>query len=175
VVDALPGDVLTIGAPAGEARLEGAVIGGGGVVPAGGEVAGTLYWSRASVVPPGTYVVSIRFDRRMLSLPLEGKPFPKLTRKAMEELRGERYRFRADHMILGGLFGPDAWEANVLVEDGVRVQLPADLAPGRYHVQAKMLRVANQPNHDMRDFFFDDDVYQGVHIGEITIEPWSER
>jgi hypothetical protein len=36
-----------------------------------------------------------------------------------------------------------------------------------------MLRIANQPNHELRDYFYDDDVYQGVRIGEITIEPWD--
>jgi hypothetical protein len=76
-------------------------------------------------------------------------------------------------MILGGLFGPDAWGTDEMVEDDVRVQLPTDLAGGRYRVQAKMLRIANQPNHEFRDFFYDDDIYQGVRIGEITIEPWD--
>jgi len=117
--------------------------------------------------------VSVRFDRKIISLPFEGKPFPKITRKVMEKIRHERYRFRSDHMILGGLFGPDAWSMEDIVEDNVRVKLPTDLAPGRYRVQAKMLRIANQPNHELRDYFFDDDIYQGVRVGEITIEPWD--
>jgi hypothetical protein len=32
--------------------------------------------------------------------------------------------------------------------------------------------VANQPNHQLRDFFYDDDSYAGVDIGEITIQKW---
>jgi hypothetical protein len=119
--------------------------------------------------------VSIRFDRKVLSLPFEGRPFPKLTRKVMEKIRHERYRYRADHMIFGGLFGPDAWAMEDIVEDNVHVSLPTDLAPGRYRVEAKMLRIANQPNHELRDYFYDDDVYQGVQVGEITIEKWNGR
>jgi hypothetical protein len=173
VVQALPGEATPIGEESGEALLKGATIRGAGIVPPGGELAIKLYWSRPTVRPPGTYVVSIRFDRKLVSLPFDGKPFPKLSRKVMEGVRNERYRYRADHMILGGLFGPDAWETDMIVEDDVRVQLPTDLAPGRYRVQAKMLRIANQPNHELRDYFFDDDIYQGVRIGEITIEPWD--
>jgi hypothetical protein len=173
VVDALPAEAALVGAASGEAFLEGAAIQGAGIVPPGGEVALTLYWSRRTVLPAGTYVVSVRFDRKFVSLPFNGHPFPKVTRKIMEALRRERYRYRADHMIMGGLFGPDAWGTGEIVEDDVRVQLPTDLAPGRYRVQAKMLRIANQPNHELRDYFYDDDVYQGVRIGEITVEPWD--
>lgn len=173
VVEKLPAQAAPVSQPSGEAFLEGAAIRGEGIVPPGGEVDVTLYWSRHGVVPPGTYVVTLRFDRKVLALPFNGQPFPKVTRKVMEEIHGERYRFRSDHMIVGGLFGPDAWGTDEIVEDEVRVQLPTDLAPGRYRVQAKMLRVANQPNHELRDLFYDDDIYQGVRIGEITIEPWD--
>jgi hypothetical protein len=173
VVDALPAEATPINQMSGEAMLDGATIRGAGILPPGGEVELDLYWSRRNVLPPGTYVVSVRFDRKIISLPLEGRPFPKLTRKVMERIRHERYRFRSDHMILGGLFGPDAWAMEDIVEDNVRVDLPTDLAPGRYRVQAKLLRIANQPNQELRDYFYDDDVYQGVPIGEITIERWD--
>jgi hypothetical protein len=173
VVEALPVEATPIGEMSGEAMLDGATIRGAGILPPGGELEMDLYWSRRNVLPPGTYVVSVRFDRKIISLPFEGQPFPKITRKVMEKVRHERYRFRSDHMILGGLFGPDAWNMEDIVEDNVRVKLPTDLAPGRYRVQAKMLLIANQPNHELRDYFYDDDVYQGVRIGEITIEPWD--
>jgi hypothetical protein len=173
VVEKLPGDATPIQQLSGEAFLEGVTIAGAGILPPGGELPVQLYWSRREVVPPATYVVSLRFDRKTLTLPADGKPFPKLSRKLMETLHGERYRFRADHMILGGLFGPDAWAADEIVEDDARVQLPTDLAPGRYRVEAKLLRIANHPNHQLRDFFYDDDIYQGVRIGEITVEPWD--
>jgi len=173
VVDSLPSDATRIGVMSGETVLDGVAMHGAGILPPGGQLDMDLYWSRQGVLPPGTYVVSIRFDKKTLSLPLNGQPFPKITRKVMEKIRHERYRFRADHMILGGLFGPDAWAMEDTVVDNVHVKLPIDLAPGRYRVEAKMRRVANQPNQELRDFFYDDDAYQGARVGEITIEPWD--
>jgi hypothetical protein len=105
VVDALPTEATPIGEMSGETMLDGATIRGAGILPPGGEVEMDLYWSRRNVLPPGAYVVSVRFDRKIISLPFEGQPFPKITRKVMEKFRHERYRFRSDHMILGGLFG----------------------------------------------------------------------
>jgi len=148
------------------------VIHGARILPAGGELVLDLYWSRDRDLPPGTYVVTIRFDRKDLALPFDGRPFPKVTRKLVERWKGVRYRFRADHMIHGGLFAPDAWKLGDIVEDDVRIAVPSDIAPGRYRVQARMLRVANQPNHEWRDYFYDDDTYTGVEIGEVTIRKW---
>jgi len=172
VVDGLPANALPLAVRSGEATLEGVIMHGAGILPAGGELVLDLYWSRDHELPPGTYVVTIRFDKKELPLPLDGKPFPKVTRKLVEKWKGERYRFRADHMIQGGLFAPDAWDLGDIVEDDVRIMIPTDIAPGRYRVQAKMLRVANQPNHRLRDYFFDDDTYTGVEIGEVTIRKW---
>ncbi len=172
VVDAIPMSARTIGMRSGEAMLEGVVLHGAGILPAGGELVLDLYWSRDRELAPGTYVVTIRFDKKDLELPLDGRPFPKITRKLVERWKGERYRFRADHMIRGGLFAPDAWHLGDIVEDDVRIAVPTDIAPGRYRVSAKMLRVANQPNHRLRDYFFDDDTYSGVEVGEVTIRRW---
>jgi hypothetical protein len=175
VVAALPAEATRIGELSGEAVLEGAAIHGAGILPPGGELALDLYWSRREALPPGTYMVSVRFDKKELSLPFNGQPFPKLTRKVVEKLHHERYRFRDDHMILGGLFAPDAWQAGDIVDDDVRVRVPTDIAPGRYRVEAKLLRIANQPNQELRDYFYDDDIYQGVQVGEVTIERWNGR
>ncbi len=172
VVDGIPMSAEVIGQRSGEATLEAAVLHGAGILPAGGELALDLYWSRDRELPTGTYVVTIRFDKKDLALPFDGRPFPKVTRKLVERVKGERYRFRADHMIQGGLFAPDAWDLGDIVEDDVRLVIPSDIAPGRYRVQAKLLRIANQPNHQLRDYFFDDDTYTGVDIGEVTILKW---
>jgi hypothetical protein len=172
VVASLPSDADSIGVRSGEAMLMGADLRGSGILPSGGELVVNLYWSKLPVTPPGTYVVVVRFDKKSLTLPFDGQPFPKITRKAVERWKRERYRFRVEDMIHGGLFAPDAWEEGEIVEEHVRLSIPADIAPGRYRVQAKMLRVANQPNHQLRDFFYDDDSYAGVDIGEITIQRW---
>jgi hypothetical protein len=173
VVESLPAGADSIGVVAGEALLQGALMRGEGILSSGGELVLDLYWSRAGMSPPGTYVVTVRFNRKGLTLPFGGEPFPKLTRKLVEKWRGERYRFRADHMIQGGLFAPDVWDEGEIVEDDVRVQIPTDIAPGRYRVEAKMRRVANQPNYYLRDYLYDDDSLSGVQIGEVTIENGS--
>ncbi len=172
VVEAIPIDAHRIGERSGEAVLVGARLRGAGIIPAGGELVSDLYWSRLPESPPGTYVVAIRFDRKSLALPFHGRPFPKLTRKLVEKWKHERYRFRHDHMIQGGLFAPDTWDPGEIVQDDVRIAVPTDIAPGRYRVQARMLRVANQENHRLSDYFFDDDSYAGVEIGEVTVSRW---
>jgi len=128
-----------------------------------------LYW-RARNAPPGNYVVSIRLDARSLVLPLHGRPFPKITRKLLERLRGVRYRSRTDRMTGGGIFGPGVWPEGALVHDTVEVPIPRDLAAGRYTVRAIIRRRAHIANHRLRDFFFDDDSYNGAVIGTVTIE-----
>ena len=170
VVERLPGGADSLGTRAGEAILAGVELKGSGILSAGGELALDLYWSRAGASLPGTYVVTVRFDKKELELPLDGKPFPKVTRKLVEKWKHERYRFRADHMIQGGLFAPDSWDEGEIVEDHVRVEVPADIAPGRYRVEARMRKLANQPNYHLRDFLYDDDSLSGVPIGEVTIE-----
>jgi hypothetical protein len=172
VVEALPLNARVLGVRSGDATLEGVVLHGAGIIPAGGELVLDLYWSRDRELPPGTYVVTVRFDRKDLALPFDGKPFPKVTRKLVERWKRERYRFRSDHMIQGGLFAPDAWRMNDLVEDDVRISVPSDIAPGRYRVEAKMLRVAHQPNYFLRDYFHDRDSFSGVEVGEVTIRKW---
>lgn len=170
VVDAIPPDANAIGVRSGEAILVGARLRAGGDIPAGGQVSADLFWSRLPKTPPGTYVVAVRFDREHLDLPFGGRPFPKITRKIVEKIKRERFRFRQDHMVRGGLFPPDAWSEGEIVEDNARIAVPTDIAPGRYRVQAKMLRVSNQENHWLHDYFFDDDNYTGVEIGEVTIQ-----
>ena len=77
-----------------------------------------------------------------------------------------------DGRVVKGVKFRDHIDMGDIVEDDVRITIPTDIAPGRYRVQAKMLRVANQPNHRLRDYFFDDDSYTGVDIGEVSIRRW---
>jgi hypothetical protein len=64
----------------------------------------------------------------------------------------------------------DAWPQGALVSDLSSMPIPLDLAPGRYTVRAILLASAHARNHRLRDFFFDDDVYNGVVVGEIVVE-----
>jgi len=169
LVPRVPRDAHVVDTQAGEARLVASRL-DSDRVDRGGSFRIELFWTPSREHPPLKYLVSIRLDHTGLSLPLGGKPFPKLARKLREGLDGQRYRARADYMIAWGFFGPDAWPEGALVSDLSSMPVPRDLAPGRYTVRAKLLASAHARNHRLRDFFYDDDVYNGVVVGEITVE-----
>lgn len=168
IVARVPEGAKIVDEISGEARLQAAVV-SPEVVACGGETSVKLYWTRSGDPQPANYVVSIRFDKMDLELPLDGFPFPKINRKMVEYFQGKRFRFRSDHMIASGFFGPDVWPQGSIIYDGTTVPIPADIAPGRYRVEARLLTRAHVPNHRLRDFFYDDDIYSGVSVGEVTI------
>lgn len=129
-----------------------------------------LFWSSNRALSLGNYTVTIRFDKMEQNLPYRGQPFPKLSRKIMERMQGERYRFRADHKLAGGFLSPDTWPLERFVLDSSQLRIPKDLAPGKYSVSAILLSLPNQATYRLRDFFFDDDMFQGQKIAEIVIE-----
>lgn len=165
----LPPEAERRGDVAGLARLEASQITGPDSVPPGESIEVTLFWRRDRSLSLDKYIVAIRFDRVGLELPFGGKPFPKLARKFKEKFAGERYRFRQDHKIVDGFFDPDVWPPDSYAVDRTTVRVPADVAEGRYTVRAKLLTTSTSPNYRLRDFFYDDDVYHGVEIGEITV------
>jgi hypothetical protein len=158
-----------VGETAGLARVEAAGIAGLDSIPPGDSIEVTMYWIREGELPLDKYIVSIRFNRLDQRLPLGGWPFPKVVRKVKESIDGVRYRFRQDHMIVDGFVSPDTWPPGVFVLDRTTVQIPEDLAAGRYAVRAKLLTRATSPNYRLRDFLYDDDVHEGAVIGEIKI------
>ena len=168
LVDSIPHGFRTVGRQAGVAVLR-AVSLESDRIERGGTVQLGLVWSTRGEHALENYVVAVRFDHQDPGLPLAGKPFPKLTRKVMEAFRGERYRFRSEHKLVGGFFGPDAWDAGQLVLDRNPIRVPSDMAPGSYRVSVTLLVVANQPNYRVHDLLFDDDVYQGLAIGQVTV------
>lgn len=164
----IPADATKIAETAGLARLEAARIAAPDTVRGGDEIEVTLYWLRQDELPLDKYVVTIRFDQTDLELPFGGKPFPKVARKVKERVDGERYRFRHDHQIMDGFLSPDTWPPGVFVIDRTLVRIPAYAAAGRYEVRAKLITGSTGPNYRLRDFLYDDDIYQGAVIGEIT-------
>ncbi len=164
-----PPSAAPVGEAAGLAWLEAAGIVASDSVSPGGSIDVTLYWRREDSLPLDKYFVTIRFNSVDVHLPLGGRPFPKVARKLKEAIDGVRYRFRQDHTIVDGFLSPDAWPPGLLVVDRTNVSIPVDVATGRYAVSAKLHTRVTSPNHHVRDFFYDDDVYEGVVIGEITI------
>jgi hypothetical protein len=93
----------------------------------------------------------------------------KPVRKLIEKRRGERYRFRVDHIPTDGDYGVDLWSPFEVVRDSMSVVIPGDVAPGDYQVQVRMLRQPHYPNFHLSDYFLDHDYYSGVPVGTLKI------
>jgi len=135
----------------------------------GDTIRGVADWRATRPMPPGYYIVAIRFDR---ALPggyrppaAIGKPF----RKLVERLRGERYRFRADHLPVGGVYGVDRWTPEQVVRDSFAFTVPHDVADGTYRVGIRMIVQPHYANFRLSDYFLDDDLYSGLRMGTIAI------
>jgi hypothetical protein len=135
----------------------------------GDRVPGVIEWRAPRALPVGSYRVSLRFDR---ALPRGFSPPPwcaKPARKVLEKLRHERYRFRDDHLPVGGDYGVDLWRPEEVVRDSFVVTVPGDVAPGEYQVQVLMVRSPHYPNFRLADYFFDHDYYSGLPAGALRV------
>lgn len=168
-VESVPADFTRVGYLAGDAVLEGIQL-GRPEVARGDTVDVHLVWSASGHYSLRNYVVSIRFDHVDPDLPLGGRPFPKLLRKIKEKMIGGRFRFREQHKVRNGFLSPDTWSSGDLVVDGTRIAVPRDLIPGRYTVSVKLFEEIHQPNTGIRDYLYDNDVYQGIAVSEIVID-----
>ena len=123
-----------------------------------------------SAVAPGSYTVFLRLDARTMPRgPLYSAAYDKLYRKALERWTGTRWRLRATHRPLDGVFAPDLWRPGEIVEDDYAVALPSNLAPGAYDVRVKMARLPHYPNTRLSDYLHDDDEFSGPVVGHLTI------
>ncbi len=167
-LSALPAGYRDIGARAGEAIVAAARMEDASAAR-GDSMRLSIVWTGERSYPMRGYVVSVRFDSEDPRLPSKTRVFSKMLRKVREKAAGERYRFRSDHKILGGMLGPDTWPPGVLVKDEAEIGIPPDVAPGRYEVSVKLMDRAFIPNFSLRDYLYDDDLYAGVSVGSIVI------
>jgi hypothetical protein len=138
-------------------------------VARGDTVRGVIVWRAFERLPAGSYPVAVRFDR---ALPGGFTPpawIAKPTRKLIERIRHERYRFRADHLPVGGDYGVDLWNADECVRDSFTVVVPRDVAAGDYRVRVRMNRQPHYTNLRLSDYFFDDDYYAGLPVGWLRV------
>jgi len=136
----------------------------------GDTIHGVADWRAVTPMPPGTYIVAVRFDR---ALPGGWKPptsVGKPVRKLIERVRGERYRFRADHLPVGGAYGVDLWTPDQVVRDSFTLTVPRDVADGTYQVQIRMLVQPHYANYRLSDYFLDADYYAGLEIGPFIVK-----
>jgi hypothetical protein len=139
------------------------------VLAPGDTMVGVARWRAVGPLEPGSYWVSLRFDR---PLPAGFDPprwLGKPARKLIETLRSERYRFRSDHLPAGGGYGVDLWRPDEVLVDSFAVVVPRDVAEGDYTVRIKMLNQPVYPNYRLSDYFFDEDYYAGLPIAAVRI------
>lgn len=141
----------------------------------GDTVEGVARWRALEALPPGSYHVPVRFDRiapgSRPPVPFLAKPW----RKVHEQARGERYRFRMDHLPVGGDYGVDLWRPDQVVCDTFSFIVPRDVASGDYQVRLRMIRQPHYPIYRLHDYLHDDDYYSGLPAGRLLIVPAIPR
>ena len=127
-------------------------------------------WVAERRLDPGTYIVYVRFDTDFDKGALYKTAYGKIYRKIVEEMRGERYRFRFDLLPFEGIYPPDRWEPGIVLRDHFNVVVPAYIAEGVYTISVKMDNAPHYSNLLMKDLLRDDDLYDGPDLMEIVIE-----
>ncbi len=139
-------------------------------VERGGTLELDIEWVAERYCPYRAYVAHIRFDTPFERGPLYREFYGKVYRKILENLRGERYRFRYDHLPLNGLFTPERWPVGRVVKDRVMIRIPRDVHAGMYTVSVKMAIGTHYPNYSLRDLLNDDDSYDGPDVARVAVE-----
>ncbi len=139
-------------------------------VACGDTLHGQLEWRAPSPLPAGAYRVALRFDRALpADVPHAPEAVSKVWRKLVEKLRGERYRFRQDHIPVAGAYGVDRWGADEVVRDTFAVVVPFDVAPGDYTMKVAMTRQPHYPNMRLLDLTSDDDFLDRLEVGRLQV------
>ena len=140
------------------------------VAAPGDTLAGRITWRGSGEHRVGSYQVVVRFDRP-LDASLDPPAFlSKPVRKLVERVTGTWYRFREDHLPVGGSYGVDLWERDQAIRDSFSVAVPRAAAPGLYQVRVRMNRQPHYPNLRLSDYFYDQDYFSGVEAGEMVVQ-----
>lgn len=164
--------------PTGETHSMGdhlpALVGVGlapGVAAPGDTLRGRLVWHATGTLPRASYLVAVRFDHALPGGFEPPRPIGKPVRKLIEKWDRHLYRFRSDHLPVGGDYGVDLWRPDQVVADSFVVVIPADAAAGDWRVRVRFIAQAPYPNYRLSDYFFDDDYYSGPVVGDLRIAP----
>lgn len=128
------------------------------------------YWKNLKeTVPPKYYKVFVRFDTEYEKGALYRPYWSKIYRRAKQLVAHERFRFRADHNPVNGVYPPNDWRPGETVVDEFEVMIPSDVAAGSYEVKVTLLEMPYGPNLYWSDLFMDNDIYDGVKVGSIVV------
>jgi len=131
----------------------------------------TCYWRKAAegISYEMPWTVQVRIQRDFPKGRLYSPAYGKVYRKAIELLRGERYRWRQSHLPAAGAIPPPRW-GSWIVKDEVAFRVPPWMKPGVYEVTVSIGPESVYPNFALKDFLSDDDRYSGVTVGEVVVE-----
>ncbi len=141
----------------------------------GDTLSAVIAWHVPRRLPAGSYHVAVRFEGRLPADFSAPAWCAKPARKVLEGLRRHRWRFRDEHLPVGGDYGVDLWRPDQVVSDSFTVVVPGDVAPGPYRVEVVMLRQPHYPILRLSDYFFDRDYFSGVEVGRLDVRPASGR
>jgi hypothetical protein len=167
---AAPGEPAPVAMGAGLPSLAGFRLDRAAASP-GETLSAVCTWAAPGPLPAGSYTVAMRFDHAMPPDFRAPAWIAKPARKAYEARAGVRYRFRADHLPVNGEYGVDRWAPNERITDSATVVVPADVAPGEYEVQVRIIRQPHYPNYRLGDFLLDRDYYSGPAVGRLLVRP----
>lgn len=139
------------------------------VAAPGDSVRGAIDWRAYEPLPAGSYSVAVRFDRSMPGGFSPPEWIRKPIRKWVEHWRHERYRFRADHLPVGGEYGVDRWGAREVVRDSFELEVPRDMADGLYRVEVRMMHQPHYANLRLSDYFYDEDSFSGLPVAMFEV------
>ena len=145
------------------------------VVSPGDTVNGVADWRALEPLPPGSYSVAIRLDRELPGAVRPPAWVEKPVRKLIERVHGQKYRLRADHLPIGGLYGVDRWRTDEVVHDSFRFRIPENAAEGEYQVEVRMVRLPHFPNFHVSDYFLERDLFSGIKAGRLRVGRPRER
>jgi hypothetical protein len=150
-------------------ELDGFTVGPASVSPGDTAVIELCWTSRGETEFGLPFYWTVRFDTDFEKGAFYRKWYGKQYRRREERSRGEFYRYTASGRLAGGGRQPDMWKAGEKVRQEIRVRVPYGMADGDYTIRVSLERRAYIPNRRLRDYFLNEDSYNGYAAGKITI------
>ncbi|GEM_PF-3641577 len=115
------------------------------------------------------YQVHVRFDRDYPKGRFWRPGWSKPYRRWLEWRRKQRYRFRVVRSPVENILPPARWGPGNAVIDSFHVNIPMNVAPGRYRVKVCLAARPVHPEMYLSDLLHDADRFDGIPIGWIDI------
>jgi hypothetical protein len=141
-------------------------------VAPGDTLGGDLCWIAPEKIAYGLPIVlTIRIETAFPKGRLFADWYSKPYRKLLERRLGIRYRATWNEPLAAGFALPDQWEPGRLVGQRFALVIPERMASGVYELRVRVSRQTYLPNRTIADYFSDNDSFEGIRVGTITVGP----